>query len=70
MAAALASFDRFSIVENEQTLKSLLELYVPLESRDPVALANRKRIDGIQEVRADPPTAWCRACSCAGGRSG
>jgi type VI secretion system protein ImpG len=42
----------FQSLEREDVLKSMLELYIFPEARDPEALANRKRISGIQEVRA------------------
>ena len=44
----------FNSLENVETLKNLLELYLLPESGDPAALAHRKRIEGILDVRATP----------------
>jgi len=43
----------FQSLEKEEVLKSMLELYVHPEARDVAALANQKRISGIQKVSAN-----------------
>lgn len=44
----------FQTLENVDTLKSLLELYINPDDADPTTLANQKRIDGIFEMLAAP----------------